>query len=99
MDLVVIDCVPFLYYIIYLQYLVYRQLGQPARKLAALLKLKYYVCQPGGLKGHGDTAIHVLDHCCELENQPDAAFDYYQQSVLQILRNNIANWHLTRLLQ
>jgi len=96
MDQVVIDCVPFLYY---LQYLVYRQLGQPARKTAALQKLKDYVCRPGGIQGHVDTAANVLAHCWELENQPDAAFGYYQQSVQLLPRNNIANWHLARLLQ
>jgi len=96
MDLVMIDCVPFLYY---LQYLVYRQLGQPVRKMAALQKLMLYVAQPGGIRGHVDTALHVLAHCWELENRPDAAFDYYQQSVLHFPRNNIANWHLARLLQ
>jgi len=95
MDLVVIDCVPFLYY---LQYLVYRQLGQPVRKMTALQKLDDYVCQPGGIGGHVDTAIHVLAHCRELENRPDAAFFYYQQSVQKYPRNNIANWHLARLL-
>jgi len=96
MDLVVIDCVPFLHY---LQYLVYRQLGQPAEKLAALQKLKDYVSQPGGIRGHGDTAAHMLAHCCELENQLDVALDLYQQSVQHFPRNNIANWHLARLLQ
>jgi len=95
MDLVVIDCVPFLHY---LQYLVYRQLDQPARKMAALQKLEDYVGQPRGTPGHVDTAIHVLAHCCELENQPDDAFFYYQQSVLHYPRNNIANWHLNRFL-
>jgi len=94
MDLVVIDCVPFLHY---LQYLVYRQLGQPARKMAALQKLMDYVCQPGGIRGHVDTALNVLAHCRELENRPDAAFFYYQQSVQKYPRNNIANWHLARL--
>jgi len=96
MDLVMINCVPFLYY---LQYLVYRQLDQPVRKMTALQKLEDYVRQPGGILGHGDTAGHVLAHCCELENQPDDAFDLYQQSVLHEPRNNIANWHLARLLQ
>ena len=96
MDLVVIDCVPFLYY---LQYLVYRQLGQPARKIAALQILQDYVCQPGGIAGHVDTAINVLAHCRELENRPDDAFGYYQQSLHAFPRNNIANWHLARLLQ
>jgi len=95
MDLVMIDCVPFLHY---LQYLVYRQLGQPVRKLAALQKLKDYVCR-SGVPGHYDTAYHVLAHCWELENWPDEAFDLYQQSAQQIPRNNIANWHLARLLQ
>jgi len=96
MDLVVIDCVPFLHY---LQYLVYRQLGQPARKMAAAQKIGDYVCQPGGIEGHVDTALHVLAHFCELENQPDAAFDYYQQSLQHFPRNNIGSWHLARLLQ
>jgi len=96
MDLVVIDCVPFLHY---LQYLVYRQLDQSVRKMTALQKLEDYVCQPGGIHGHGDTACHVLAHCYELENQPDAAFFYYQPSVQVYPRNNVANWHLTRFLQ
>jgi len=96
MDLVMIDCVPFLYY---LQYLVYRQLGQPARKMSALQKLEDYAGQPGGILGHVDTAFHVLAHCCELENEPNDAFGLYQQSVLYFPRNNIANWHLARLLQ
>jgi len=96
MDQVVIDCVPFLHY---LQYLVYRQLDQPASKMAALQKLEDYVGQPGGIAGHVDTAGHVLAHCWELENQHDEAYDLYQQSVLNYPRNNIANWHLVRLLQ
>jgi len=96
MDQVVIDCVPFLHY---LQYLVYRELGQPARKMAALQKLRDYVFQPGGIGGHTDTAFHVLAHCCELENEPDAAFDLYQESVQHYPRNNIASWHLNRFLQ
>jgi len=96
MDLVVIDCVPFLHY---LQYLVYRQLGQPARKMAVLQKLVDYVRQPGGIGGHVDTAAHVLAHCLELENWPDEALHLYQQSVRHFPRNNIGSWHLARLLQ
>jgi len=96
MDIVVLDCVPFLHY---LQYLVNRQLDQPARKMVALQKLNDYVCRPGGIGGHVDTATHMLAHCWELENQPDAAFDLYQQSVRHYPRNNIANWHLARFLQ
>jgi len=96
MDLVAIDCVPFLYY---LQYLVYRQLNQPVCKMTALQKLRDYVCRPGGILGHVDTAFHVLAHCWELENEPDEAYDLYQQSVHHFPRNNIANWHLARLLQ
>ena len=96
MDLVVIDCVPFLHY---LQYLVYRQLGQPVSKRVALLKLVDYVCQPEGIRGHVDTAIHMLAHCAELENLPEAVLDLYQDSVRDFPRNNIANWHLARFLQ
>jgi len=96
MDQAMIDCVPFLYY---LQYLVNRESGQPARKMTALEKLKDYVCQPGGIKGHPDTAAHVLAHCGELENEPHVAICLYQQSVQHFPRNNIANWHLARLLQ
>jgi len=96
MDLVVIDCVPFLYY---LQYLVYRQLGQPARKMAAQWKLHDYVFQPDCPRGHDDTAAHALAHCAELENRPDLALDLYQESVKHYPKNNIANWHVTRILQ
>jgi len=74
MDKVVIDCVPFLYY---LQYLVYRHKGNLSKRLHAMFNIADFLnlglgkqlCEKA--KGHVDTAFHVLAHCRELENRPD----------------------------
>ena len=109
MDLVVIDCVPFLYY---LQYLVYRQTGDISRCMLAMFNLMDYICdsvdpsvttgEDGQLnrvffckiKGHVDTALHVLAHCWELENRPDVSWELYKHSVSMFPTNNIAWVHL-----
>jgi len=101
MDLVVIDCMPFL---IYLQYLVNRQKGNLPRRLLALFNLMDYINrdQPGqwlcdNARGHMDTTLHMLAHCWELEDRPDLAWQLYQQSINIYPTNNIAWVHLIRL--
>jgi len=98
MDLVVIDCEPFLYY---LQYLVYRQNGNQPRKLSAMYHMMDYICHQKRLsdiaRGHIDTTFHMLAHCWELEDRPDVAWHLYQQSINIYPTNNIAWAHLIRL--
>jgi len=112
MDMVVIDCVPFLYY---LQYLVYSQKGNLPRRLLAMFNLMDYINQSvyaeirkgkgdyetiayrGEPKGHMDSALHVLAHCWELENRPDVAWHLYQLSIDLYPTNNIARKHLVNL--
>ncbi|XP_052814141.1 uncharacterized protein LOC128241232 [Mya arenaria] len=95
MKYVVIDCIPFLYY---LQYLTYRQLDQPVRKYTTLQNLENYLCKPGGVSGHVETVCNVLGHCYELENRPDMFWQYYSHPLRIHPRNNSANWHVMRLL-
>ena len=100
MDWVVIEYVPFLYYI---QYLVYRHKGNLSKKFLAMFNLigffnhglGKHLCEKA--KGHMDTAFHVLAHCLELENRPGVAWHLYQRSIIMIPTNNIAWVHLIRL--
>jgi len=107
MDMVVLDCVPFLYY---LQYLVNRKNGSLPRRLLAMFRLMDYINQKvlievknGGIhmvstcKGHLDTALHVLAHCWEMENRPDVSWQLYTLSTHVLNTNNIAWVHLIRL--
>jgi len=100
MDMIVIDCVPFLYY---LQYLVYRQKGNLPRRHSAMSNLMD--CNHHGLGkqlcdnacGHMDTTFHMLAHCWELENRPKLAWQLYQRSINSYPTQNIAWVHLIRL--
>jgi len=102
MDLVVIECEPFLYY---LQYLVYRQKGNLPRRLLAMFNLMDYnhhglgklLCDKA--YGHMDTTLHMLAHCWELEDRPDVTRQLYQRSINIYPTNNIARVHLIRLLR
>ncbi|XP_052790404.1 uncharacterized protein LOC128224560 isoform X2 [Mya arenaria] len=96
MDLVVIDSKPFIFY---LQYLTFRQLGEEERRLEALHKLHNYVCVESRWCGHIETALHVLGHCFELENQYDVAWTCYRKSLEIFPYNNAARWHIMRLIQ
>jgi len=96
MDLVVIDCQLLLYY---LQFLVYRQMGQQDRQAVALQNLSRYFKFSRQEKkiGHIETAANVAAHCCELMNRPDKAWIIYKQS-LELCPNNNAAWmHLITL--
>ena len=100
MDMVMIECVPFLYY---LQYLVNRQKSNLPRRLLAMFQLVDYFTHGLGLnlcaiaRGHMDTAFHILAHCWELENRPDVAWQLYQHSIRFYPTHNIALVHLIRL--
>jgi len=100
MDLVVIECVPFLYY---LQYLVYRQKINLPRRLLAMFNLMDYINRVQGqwlcdnVKGHMDTTLHMLAHCWELEDRPVTAWHLYQRSINIYPTNNTAWVHLIRL--
>ncbi|XP_052815661.1 uncharacterized protein LOC128242528 [Mya arenaria] len=95
MDLAVIDCIPFLYY---LQYLTYRQLKMHSRKHAAQEKLRHYIHTDSQGHGHIDTALNMLGNCYELENRLDVAWICYSTSLEFYTRNNAANWHVARIL-
>ena len=100
MDMIVIDCVPFLYY---LQYLVFSQKGNLPRRLLAMFHLMDYFTHGLGIAlfvggyGHTDTAFHMLAHCWELENRPDVAWWSYQRSINIYPTINTAWVHLIRL--
>jgi len=100
MDMVVIDCVPFLYY---LQYLVFSQKGNLSKRLLAMFHLMDYFTHGLGIAlyeggyGHTDTTFHMLAHCWELESRPDVAWQLYQMSINIYPTNNIAWVHLIRL--
>ncbi|XP_052816087.1 uncharacterized protein LOC128242799 [Mya arenaria] len=99
MDLVMIDCIPFLYY---LQYLTYRQLNMRYRKHAAQEKLHHYIYHyiytESYCHGHIDTALNMLGNCYELENRLDVAWICYLTSLEICPRNNAANWHVARIM-
>jgi len=96
MDLVVIDCLPFLFY---LQFLVYRQMGQQDRQAVALQNLDHYFTFAWleQIVGHRETALHVFAHCWELVNRSDKAWGDYQSSIKAFHTNNAAWIHLIRL--
>ncbi|XP_052790202.1 uncharacterized protein LOC128224411 [Mya arenaria] len=96
MDHAIIDSIPFLYY---LQYLTYRQLRKPERRVRALKKLHTYVFFESGGRGHIETALNVLGHCFELENMHIVAWACYARSLRLFPYNNAARWHIMRLLQ
>ncbi|XP_052816756.1 uncharacterized protein LOC128243192 [Mya arenaria] len=95
MDLAVIDCIPFLYY---LQYLTYRQLNMHHRKDAVRAKLHHYIHTDSQGHGHIETALNMMGNCYELENRLDVAWMCYSTSLEIYPRNNAANWHVARIL-
>ncbi|XP_052775997.1 uncharacterized protein LOC128213921 [Mya arenaria] len=91
MDSVTIESIPFLYY---LQYLTYRQLGQHAKRWAAVNKLAGYLNDDRNWYGCLETAFNVLGHCWELEQKLDLAWMCYSRSLRIIPYNNAAHWHM-----
>ncbi|XP_052817619.1 uncharacterized protein LOC128243737 [Mya arenaria] len=91
MDLVVVDCIPFLHY---LNVLTYMQLNQHDRALDSLQTLKRNCFD----HGHFDTTLNMIGHCYELVNRLDKAWMYYGKSLQLYPKNNAAKWHVGRLL-
>lgn len=103
MDMACVDSKPFCYY---LQFIMYRTLenqtrGNPelrSKKLAALDNFCLHICDNIGVaSGHVETAMNLLGHCFELDNQEDLALMYYLSSTQTLSSNNAANCHLERL--
>ncbi|XP_052765760.1 uncharacterized protein LOC128207013 [Mya arenaria] len=102
MDDIIIDAIPFLYY---LQYLTYKELKDQEinwglrkeltkRKQSALKKLHLYTFEEIKGQGHAETAFNVLGHCYELENNNDMARQCYTVSLGLYKHNNAANIHM-----
>ncbi|XP_052819034.1 uncharacterized protein LOC128244925 [Mya arenaria] len=94
MDLVVVDCTPFLHY---LQFLTYMQLNHHDRAKEEMLKLVRYIANNFGF-GHTDTSLNMIGHCCEQVSWLDGAWKCYGKSLQLYPLNNAAKWHLARLL-
>ena len=95
MDWAVVDARPFL---LYLQYLTYRDLGVRHRQLEGFYGLKAIVTSDRANQlYHPATALNLYGHCCELEGGVAEALHVYNRSVQNIPKNNAANWHIQRL--
>ncbi|XP_052818695.1 uncharacterized protein LOC128244696 [Mya arenaria] len=93
MDIVAVDCEPFLHY---LQFLTYRHLNQHDQTRKQMLKLDSFIENNFG-RGHFDTTLNMLGHCFELLDMRDKAWMYYGKSLQLYPQNNAANWHVARL--
>jgi len=95
MDWAEVDARPFL---LYLQYLTYRDLGVRHRQLEAFHRLEDIVTSDR-LKQlyHPETALNLYGHCCELEGDVAETLHVYNCSVQNRPKNNAANWHIQRL--
>jgi len=96
MNWAVVDSRPFLHY---LQYLTFRGLGIRHRQQEALVLLinSTNVGYVENRVFHPETAINLLAHCWEMENDPDLALHGYLASQAKVPMNNAANWHIRRL--
>jgi hypothetical protein len=94
MDWAVVDSLPFLYF---LQYKVYSHLQRHQDQQQALCKLIRTIATDKKL-GHRETALNILGQCMEQENRPQHALQCYQLSLQQRTRNNVANFHIGKLL-
>ncbi|XP_052766326.1 uncharacterized protein LOC128207442 [Mya arenaria] len=91
-DKVIIESIPFLYY---LQYLTHRKLVQNKRKVTSVEKLGQYINIHHGIpSGHIETALNVLGHCMETENRLDLAWGAYATTMINLPNNNAAVWHM-----
>lgn len=93
MDLVVVDAVPFLYY---LRFLVYRKLRKFSNQIDAFNKLLDYGTNCGRLS-HYETTINMLAHTFEVTGHIRGARRCLQRSVTVKGNNNAAVLHLRRL--
>ena len=93
MDCAVVDAQPFM---LYLQYLTYRDLGARQLQLQAFYKLKDTVTSTEKITQtyHCETVLNLFDHCLELEGDILNALILYVVSLRIQPRNNAANWHI-----
>jgi tetratricopeptide (TPR) repeat protein len=94
MDCAVVDSLPYLHF---LQYKVYSQLHRAADQQQALDNLIRTIDTEPNL-GHKETALNLLGQCMEQENRYEEAFRCYILSLNVRARNNVAKWHVCRLL-
>ncbi|XP_060562613.1 uncharacterized protein LOC132722181 [Ruditapes philippinarum] len=91
---VVVDSIPFLYF---LQYKIYRHLQRHQDQQQVLSKLIRTIVTDENLS-HKETALNILGQCMEQENRPQQALKCYLLSLQQRARNNAANFHICKLL-
>jgi tetratricopeptide (TPR) repeat protein len=94
MDWVVVDSLPFMYF---LQYKIYRRLQRYQDKRHALCKLMRTIEEDKDI-AHKETALNILGQCLEQEHRQKQALKCYLLSLRQRPRNNVANVHICRLL-
>ncbi|XP_060580987.1 uncharacterized protein LOC132737670 [Ruditapes philippinarum] len=94
MDLSVVDYLPFLYF---LKYKVYRHQKRTKEKRLALAKLTY-TCTENAILYHKETALNLLGQCYEDQFDHQEALKCYLSSLLVRKRNNVAVWHICKLL-
>ncbi|XP_053398274.1 uncharacterized protein LOC128556681 [Mercenaria mercenaria] len=94
MDWAMADSFPLLYF---LQYKTYSCLQRYQKQQKALSDLAWTIEKERNLK-HSETALNLLAQCMEQENKPQAALQFYQLSLQQRGRNNVAKLHICRLL-
>ncbi|XP_060586657.1 uncharacterized protein LOC132742308 [Ruditapes philippinarum] len=94
MDWAVVDSLPFLYF---LQYKIFSHLQRYQDKQQSLSKLIRTIVTDINLK-HRETALNILGQCMEQENRPHEALKCYMLSLQQRARNNVANFHICKLL-
>jgi tetratricopeptide (TPR) repeat protein len=94
MDCAVVDSLPFLYF---LQYKIYSHLQRHQDQQQALNKLIRTIVTDKNL-GHRETALNILGQCMEQENRPQQALNCYLLSLQLRSRNNVANFHICKLL-
>lgn len=94
MDWAVVDS---LLYLHFLQYKVYNQLQRQDDKLRALYNLAETINTEDSI-GHKETALNLLGQCMEQENRMEDALFCYTMSLNIRERNNVAKWHICRML-
>ncbi|XP_060588840.1 uncharacterized protein LOC132744222 [Ruditapes philippinarum] len=94
MDMSVVDLVPFLYF---LQYKVYRHQKKPQETHNALFILMTYSAFDTGLS-HKETVLNLLGQCYEDQLWHQEALKCYLSSLQVRKRNNVAKWHICKLL-
>lgn len=94
MDWIVVDSLPFLYF---LKYKIYGHLQKKNKQREALLMLDETVKTELNL-GHRETALNLLGQCMEQEKRYDDALQIYIQSLNIRNSNNAAKIHICRMI-